>query len=82
MIIMVCRLRGNYAELSECCREGGACLGLLWDVSSPPRFSLCVCEDVSLWSLTLGIGVKSGRRIPNIYTFKEAFAFLGDSHLS
>ncbi len=45
MTIMVCRLRGNYAELSECCREGGAFLGLLWDVSTTPptqRISLCV----------------------------------------
>ncbi len=45
MTIMVCRLRGNYAELSECCREGGACLGLLWDVSTTPptqRISLCM----------------------------------------
>lgn len=42
MIIMVCRLRGNYAELSECCREGGACLGLLWDVSTPPDFFVCM----------------------------------------
>lgn len=55
-------------------REGEACLGLLWDVT--PLVSLCVCEDVSFWSVTLGIGEKSGRRVRNICTFKGIFLFV------
>lgn len=70
MSIMVCRLRGNYAELSE---GGGSVPGIIMGCLVTPLISLCVCEDVSFWSVTVGIGEKSGRRIPNIYTFKERF---------
>lgn len=67
---MVCRLRGNYAELSE---GGGSVPRIIMGCLVTPLVSLCVCEDVRFWSVTLGIGAKSGRRIPNICTIGERF---------